>query len=47
MPTDRPTAVELLAAVRGHLAEHIAPLLEGQPAFHLRVAGNVLALVER
>ncbi len=47
MPTDRPTAAELLAAVRQHLIENLAPTLEGQPAFHLRVATNVLAIVER
>ena len=47
MPTDRPTAAELVSAVREHLMENVAPLLEGQPAFHLRVATNALAIVER
>lgn len=47
MPTDRPTAAELLAAVQKHLIENLAPTLEGQPAFHLRVATNALAIVER
>ena len=47
MPIDRPTAVELLAAVRTHLTDNVAPLLEGQPAFHLRVATNALAIIER
>ena len=47
MPIDRPTATELLAAVRQHLVENLAPALEGQPAFHLRVATNVLAIIER
>lgn len=47
MPIDRPTASELLSAVREHLKEKLAPTLEGQPAFHLRVATNVLAIVER
>ncbi len=47
MPTDRPTAAELLAAVRQHLIENLAPTLRGQPAFHLRVATNALAIVER
>ncbi len=47
MPTDRPTAEELLLAVREHLIEHVAPLLNGQPAFHLRVATNALAVVGR
>jgi len=47
MPTDRPDAAELLAAVRQHLTDNLAPSLDGQPAFHLRVATNVLAIVER
>ncbi len=47
MPTDRPTAEELLLAVRQHLIEHVAPLLHGQPAFHLRVATNALAIIGR
>ena len=47
MPTDRPDAAELVSAVRNHLIEHVAPLLEGQPAFHIRVATNALAIVER
>ncbi len=47
MPTDRPTATELLTAVRQHLIENLAPTLDGQPAFHLHVATNALAIVER
>lgn len=47
MPIDRPDAAELLAAVRRHLTETLAPTLEGQPAFHLRVATNALGIVER
>ena len=47
MPIDRPTAAELLSAVREHLIDHLAPMLEGQPAFHLRVATNALAIVQR
>jgi len=47
MPTDRPTAAELLSAVREHLMETLAPQLTGQPAFHLRVAANSLATVQR
>lgn len=43
----RPTAAELVDAVRGHLADAIAPELSGAAAFHLRVAGNALAMVER
>jgi hypothetical protein len=47
MPTDRPTAAELLEAIRTHLLDNVMPLLDGQPAFHLRVAVNALAIVER
>jgi hypothetical protein len=45
-PNDRPTAVELLQAVQEHLAK-LRSKSEGSTAFHLRVAGNVLAMVER
>jgi len=47
MPTDRPTASELLEAIREFLAEKVAPNLDGQLAFHVQVAGNALAIVER
>ena len=47
MTQDRPTARELLDAVRGFLDEDVRPRLDGQPAFHARVAANVLAIVER
>ena len=47
MPIDRPNAHELLNAVREHLINNLAPTLKGQPAFHLRVATNVLATIER
>ena len=43
----RPTAAELVEAVRGHLTDVVAPDLSGGSAFHLRVAGNALAIVER
>ncbi|MFC3713740.1 DUF6285 domain-containing protein [Sphingoaurantiacus capsulatus] len=41
-----PTAAELVEAVRGYLAS-IESRLSGREAFHAKVAGNVLALVER
>ena len=47
MPTDRPTAAELVEAVREFLTDHVAPNVEGQLAFHTRVAVNALAIVER
>lgn len=43
----RPTAAELVAAVRDHLAEEVAPRLEGGAGYHLRVAGNALDVVAR
>jgi len=43
----RPTAAELVAAVRDHLAEDVAPGLERGAAYHLRVAGNALDVVAR
>jgi alcohol dehydrogenase class IV len=43
---DRPTALELLAAVRGFL-EELGTGLEGRRRFHALVAANVLQIVER
>lgn len=47
MPIDRPTAIELVSCVREHLVDKLTPKLQGQEAFHLRVATNALAIVER
>ena len=47
MPTDRPNAAELVEAVSEFLTDHVAPNVEGQLAFHTRVAVNALAIVER
>ena len=44
---DRPTARELLAAVREFLEADVVAELEGVKRFHARVAANVLAIVER
>jgi len=44
---DRPTALELLAAVREFITRQVVPALEGGRQFHARVAANVLAIVER
>lgn len=41
-----PSAAELLAAVRGFVAE-AEGALNGRLAFHAKVAANVLAIVER
>ena len=44
---DRPTALELLAAVREFITRQVVPALEGGRQFHARVAANVLGIVER
>jgi hypothetical protein len=44
---DRPTATELLEAVRRFLESDAVPALEGTKKFHARVAANVLAIVLR
>jgi aminoglycoside phosphotransferase (APT) family kinase protein len=43
----RPTARELLDAVRGFLAEDVMVNTTGRLSFHARVAANMLAIVER
>ena len=43
----RPTAREILAAVRGYLTEDVMPQTSGRLSFHARVAANMLAIVER
>ena len=47
MSGQRPTAQELVAAVRGFLEQEVAGQLTGATAFNLRIAVNVLAIVER
>ncbi len=44
---DRPTAIELLDAVRGFVERDVVPALDGTAKFHARVAANVLAIVAR
>jgi hypothetical protein len=44
---DRPTATELVTAVREYLERAVMPSTEGRVAFHARVAVNVLGMVER
>jgi len=46
-PYGRPTASELLEAVREYLLGHVMPATTGQLAFHARVAANALAIVAR
>ncbi len=44
---DRPTAAELLEAVREFLEHDVMSATEGRTAFHARVAMNALGIVER
>jgi hypothetical protein len=44
---DRPTARELLEAVRLFIENDVVPALDGPARFHARVAANVLAIVGR
>jgi aminoglycoside phosphotransferase (APT) family kinase protein len=46
-PYGRPTASELLEAVREYLLNSVMPATSGQVAFHGRVAANALAIVAR
>ena len=46
-PFGRPTASELLDAVREFLTGSVMPATTGQLAFHARVAANVVAIVAR
>ncbi len=46
-PFGRPTARELLDAVRGYLTDDVMPGTDGRLSFHARVASNVVAIVER
>src|SRR5215469_8080317 len=46
-PHGRPTASELLDAVREFLTAQVMPATTGQTAFHARVAANVLGIVAR
>src|SRR5215470_7862100 len=44
---DRPTAIELLTAVREFLEQDVLPGLDGRRRFHALVSANVLAVVAR
>ena len=46
-PHDRPTAAELVEAVREFLERDVMAATEGRVQFHTRVAVNVLATVQR
>ncbi|HEX5097272.1 MAG TPA: DUF6285 domain-containing protein [Acidimicrobiia bacterium] len=47
MTQDRPTAAELVAAVREFLERDVMEATEGRVQFHARVAVNALGMVER
>jgi hypothetical protein len=44
---DRPTAIELLNAVREFIEQDVLPGLEGRKRFHALVSANVLGIVAR
>jgi hypothetical protein len=44
---DRPNAAELLDAVASLLTNDVMPQLEGRSRFHVRVAANLLRILER
>jgi Domain of unknown function (DUF6285) len=44
---DRPTAAELLDAIREFLKRDVMPAVEGRVQFHTRVAINALGMLER
>lgn len=46
-PHDRPTAAELIEAVREWLERDVQPNVDGRLRYHSRVAINVLSMVER
>src|SRR5262245_32111372 len=47
MPPSRPTAAELLEAIRGFLERDVLPVLAAASRFQCRIATNVLAMVRR
>jgi len=47
MAQDRPTAVELVQAVREFLEHDVMAATEGRVQFHTRVAVNALGMIER
>jgi hypothetical protein len=47
MAQDRPTAIELLTAIREFLERDVMNATEGRVQFHTRVAINALGMVER
>jgi Domain of unknown function (DUF6285) len=47
MALNRPDGAELLAAVRAFLEKTVSPQVDAGTQFHLRIANNVLAIVER
>ncbi|HJQ60466.1 MAG TPA: DUF6285 domain-containing protein [Vineibacter sp.] len=47
MAQDRPHAPELLRAIREFLAADVLPRLDGRTQFHVKVAINSLAILER
>ena len=47
MSLSHPSAAELIQAIQIFLCETVAPQVDGQTAFHLKVANNLLKIVAR
>lgn len=47
MPTDRPTPVEILAAIDQFLQDKVTPQVDPHTRFHLKVTRNLLGLLQR
>jgi len=47
MPDVCPSTAELAEAVREHLQQEVLGQLEGKAAYELRIAANILAIVQR
>ena len=47
MPSDRPSANELIASAAEHLAVNVRPALDGHGAFEALIAANLLAIALR
>ena len=45
--SNKPTAADLVLAVRQHLEERVLAVLQGSDAFHVRIALNALGIIER
>ena len=47
MPLSQPSATELMDAIREHLDQELRPKLSGKEAYDIRVASNLLTILQR